>query len=481
MKKFIIGVSVLGGMLVALFGFAVNVFADVVAVDDEVVKDEVVEDRDVESEASEDETDVNLPELFIKAVNPGYTVGGVANTGEMIEIGNSSGKMISLAGATVGYTNSSGNYSVLYEFPENSWITGESILLRLASSPDSGLAAVNYTKTIAMKGELNLKLGEDVLDFVCFTGKTGCYKEFKSASPTMLVRNEGTGLFEHLLEYEPVYDEGGYFVEEAKDEERFGGVRGHCRGLEFSELLSYYEASRNEQFIEIHNSNPEQVVLDGCEVRYKNKKYVISGVVGPDEYFVYYPQGFGLTKNPTNSNLLELVDEDGVVVDFVKYPNGQKRGASYAMLGYDAAGEEIWKTTYLVTPGEPNGFQEFKTCESGKVINLATGNCVKATSVSAKICPAGQYLNILTGRCKKKESSEVKQCKEGYYLNPETGRCKKIKENNGEKFEVKPEVYEENTSFVALYVVIGVVVVGFMVLVFQFRHEIRKLWHRVFR
>ncbi len=457
MKKFILGVLVLGGIFVALAGYVVNVFA------------------------VEESADAELPELYIKAVNPGYVVDGIGNTGEMIEIGNNSGHVISLAGATVGYTNSSGNYSVLYEFPEHSWITGESILLRLASSPGGGLAAVNYTKTIAFKGELDLRLGEEVFDHVCWTSKTGCYKEFKSSNPTTLVRDMETGLFEHVSDYEPFCDEKSYYVEETKDEEGYGAVYGHCRGLEFSEILSYYETLQSEQFIEIHNNASEQILLDGCVVRYKNKKHKLSGIVEADGYFVYYPKEFSLTKNPVNSNLVELVDEDGVVIDSFKYPNGQKKGTSYAMLGYDEAGEEIWKTTYLVTPGAPNGFQEYKTCEEGKVINKVTGNCVKATKASVKICPEGQYLNILTGRCKKKEDKTTKQCKEGYYLNPETGRCRKIKENTGEKYEIKPEAFEEQSSFVALYIVIGVVVVGLGVLVFQFRHEIVKLWHKVFR
>ena len=116
-----------------------------------------------------------LPELYFKAINPGYTIEGVSNVGEMIEIGRKeSDAPISLAGATVGYTNSSGNYSILFEFPENSWITGESILLCLASSPSSELAAINYTKTIAFKAGLELKRGEEVIDRVCWTGKDGC-------------------------------------------------------------------------------------------------------------------------------------------------------------------------------------------------------------------------------------------------------------------------------------------------------------------
>ena len=103
------------------------------------------------------------------------------------------------------------------------------------------------------------------------------------------------------------------------------------------------------------------------------------------------------------------------------------------------------------------------------------------TEIKPKICKDGYYLNILTGRCKKKQTEKEKTCKDGYYLNPETGRCRKIKENNGADYGVQPETYEEKSSFVALYVVIGVVFVGLLYIVYEFRHEIWKLWRKVGR
>lgn len=422
------------------------------------------------------------PELYIKAVNPGYTIDGKNNVGEMIEIGRrNSDAPISLAGATVGYTNSSGKYSTLFEFPENSWITGETILLRLASSPRSELAAANYKKTLAMKGMLTLKIGDEIVDEVCWTSKEGCYKEFKSSNPTTLVRNLETGEFEHLLIYEPVYEVESYFVEQVKEEEGYGALPSQCRGLQFSEILSYYETSKSEQFIEFYNPKSEQILLDGCQVRYKNKNYTLKGVVRPEEYFVYYPVGFSLTKNPTNVNILELVDINGETIDKMSYPNGQRKGTSYALIGYDEKGAEIWRMTYAPTPGEPNNYQEFRTCEEGKVINKATGNCVKVANIKPKVCKEGQYLNILTGRCKKKETVETKTCKEGYYLNPETNRCRKIKENKGADYSLQPENYEESSSFVALYAVLGVIGVGLIYLIYEFRHEIARLFGRVFR
>ena len=362
-------------------------------------------------------------------------------------------------------------------------MTGETLLLRLASSPESELAAVNYTKTLAYKGGIDLMVDNEKVDSVCWTGKDECYKDFKSASPTILVRNLETGDFEHIdvMEYEPAYDAESYVVEPSKDEEGYGQVVSQCKGLQFSEILSYYESSRTEQFIEFYNTKSEQILLDGCQVRYKNKNYNLSGIVGAEGYYVYYLSGFNLTKNPTNFNTLEIIDADGTVVDLLKYPNGQRKGASYIFVGYDEVGEEIWKVTYAPTPGAANNYQEFRTCEAGKVINEVTGNCVKVTSIAEKFCKEGYFLNILTGRCNKMKTVEEKTCKEGYELNPETNRCRKIKENTGANYSLEPETYEEKSSFVALYAVLGVVGVGILFLIWEFRQEIVKLWRKVFR
>ena len=265
--------------------------------------------------------------------------------------------------------------------------------------------------------------------------------------------------------------------EKDEKEEEAVEVKSQCKGVLFSEILSYYENSKMEQFIELYNSGSEQVLLDGCKIRYKNKDYELSGIVKAEGYYVFYPMGqFSLTKNPTNYNRVELVDANDEIMDRLDYPNGQRKGTAYALIGYDDIGKEIWRTTYALTPGAPNVFQEFKSCEEGKVINEETGNCVKVANIAtAKICPEGQYLNILTGRCKKYEvKTSAKTCKEGYYLNEETGKCRKIVENKGTDYSLEPEEYEEKSSFVALYAVIGVVLVGVGYLVYEFRKEIKS-------
>ena len=478
MKKVIYLCMVCMTLLNALVGQSGNVWSESVLTRD-----------DEEAGVVEDTGDNVIPEIFIKMVNPGYTVDNVNNVGEAIEIGkNGSNEMVSLAGLTVGYTNSSGNYAVLAEFPENSFLAGESLLLRLASSPEHELAALNYTKTLAFKaGPLVLVRGDEIIDSVCWTNKDGCEKDFKSSNPTVLVRDELTGNFAHLPvdEYDLKYDEQSYYVDAIGEEGGYGGgendVKSQCKGMIFSEILSYYEETQREQFIELYNTTAEQILLDGCQIRYKNKTYGLSGIVKADTYVVRYLTDFSVTKNPTNIGRLELIDINGEVIGKLEYPNGQKKGTSWAFIGYDANGDELWRTTYAPTPGEANNYQEFRTCEVGKIINEVTGNCVKVTEVTEKVCPDGQYLNPLTGRCKKLEETKETVCKEGYYLNEETGRCKKIVENNGADYSLVTETYEEKSSFVALSAIIGVLVVGSMCVVWQFRSEIRRLFGKVFR
>ena len=445
-----------------------------------------------DEEGGDDENDEAAwepPELYIKAVNPGYKINGVNNVGEMIEIarGGSSDAPISLAGTVVSYTKKSGDPPVvLVEFPENSWMTGETTLLRLASSPEHELANMTYkvkgsSSGLTQKsGPLELIRDGEVIDEACWSGEEGCERGFKSGSGESMVRDLKTGEWE-FREYTPEYDAGSYVVEETEEEGKGVAAAPQCKGLQFSEILSYYEVAKTEQFIEFYNAGSSAVTLDGCKVRYKNKNYVLTGTVEPEGYFAYYPVGFSLTKNPTNSNKLELIDTDEAVVDTLEYPNGQRKATAYAWLGYDEGGGEIWKVTYAPTPGAPNVYQEFKTCAEGKVINKVTGNCVKVTSVKDKVCKEGQYLNILTGRCKKIPTTTEKTCKEGYYLNPETNRCRKIKENNGADYSLEPENYEEDSSFVALYAVLGVLGAGGLYLIYEFRSEIGKLFGKVFR
>jgi hypothetical protein len=225
----------------------------------------------------------------------------------------------------------------------------------------------------------------------------------------------------------------------------------------------------------------EQIQTNGCKIKYKNKLYDLGGVVKPDGYKQFVWSDLALTKNPTNKNVVELVDVNGETIDKLEIPNGQKKGTSYALIGYNKDGTRLWHTTYNVTPGEPNIYQEFRTCEEGKVINEETGNCVKVTEIKEKECKEGYFLNTETGRCNKIPIVEEKTCKEGYHLNPETNRCVKDKNNNGAEFGLKKEKSDGGSTFVALGIILGIVGIGIIYIIYEFRQEIWKLLGRVFR
>ena len=269
-----------------------------------------------------------------------------------------------------------------------------------------------------------------------------------------------------------------------------------CAGLEFSEILTYYSEEKSEQFIEFYNSSSSSIPISECRLRYKNKIYSLVAtstssaatsetvLLSPGSYFVFYPT-ISLTKNPTTSNLYEILDVNDAVVDSLELPHGQKKSTSFAMTGKAEDGSNLWQITYTPTPGQPNVYQEFQTCPAGKIINTLTGNCVNAATMETTLadCPAGKYRNPATGRCKSYETdddSELTPCAEGYERNPETNRCRKIKENNGADYPLVPITdTEENTSFVAIWALAGVLALGAGYIIFQFRRDIYYALRRI--
>lgn len=448
----------------------------------------------LDSESPSDEAYEFSSQLIIKAVNPGYTnADKLTNAGELIELQNLAGTTISLAGLTVRYTNGSGKAVELFTFPEGTTMAGELLLMRYAKSPDAEQSDLTYSSSLAMSaGPLELIYDGETVDSVCWTGKDDCAKAFKSSAPTTLVRNLSTGEFEHLLTYEPQFvpSSSGLYLPESDpepdaDPDTQEPAPPQCRGLEFSEVLTYYSDTATEQFVEFYNSTSKNITLDGCQLQYKNKTYPISGIISAGDYLAYYPSPtFSLTKNPNTNNTLSLIDTDGETVDELIYPHGQKKATSYAKF-YDANGTASWSITYNPTPGMPNNLQTFRTCPAGKVINPVTGNCVNLSTSTTTECPAGKYRNPLTGRCKNIEdsASTLKECAEGYERNPTTNRCRKITlPNDGADYALVPTTSSSGTTFAALGIVVLIVSLGSIYIALQFRHEatrtVRKIRQR---
>lgn len=461
--------------------------------------------------------------IAIRAINPGYTLPAGKNSGELIELVNLTDDELDISGLSIVYVSKpttaspSGKETVLYAFPDGSSFIGDAILLRYASSPEANVGAQDLTydaASLAMSGSLKLVLsspGEDediVLDSVCWLGGEDCLPIFsttvKSRSYTTILRDDESGEYTHVSEYTSLFnpEKPGLYVPPEQDmsssEERLeedtddassassgdqaplSQTAPVCTGLRFTEFLTYYVDDSSEQFIEIHNSSHVEIPLEKCRLSYKNKTYPLSSTplsLKPDSYFAFYPP-LTLTKDPSFINKYELLDVDDEIVDSFSLPHGQKKSTSLALMGENPDGSSLWQITYTPSPGQPNIYQEFRSCPAGKIINESTGNCVNAATVEPvlKDCGAGKYRNPLTGRCKAYESdseSEPAPCQEGYERNPETNRCRKIKENNGADYPLVPiTATNDNTSFVAIWALVGVIGLGLAYILFQFRRDI---------
>ena len=427
-------------------------------------------------------------EVLIKSFNPGFTT-----QGEFLELMKLPEDDLSLAGLTVVYITSTGHEYIVHSFVEGNVMVGESLLMRLASSDEvkeaenpNDVADITYTRNMSQsKGRINLVFEEEIIDTLAWgLPDDDSFDGFNAKNPTTLVRDveaeEVEDLFNHDLTYAPSYDAEKPGLKIVEPEEEV--IEPKCRSLEFSEILTYFENANTEQFVELFNRSDEAMELSDCTLRYKNKIYALSGQIAANGFLVIYPAkewGLTLTKNPTSSNTLELIDADGEVVDSLTYTSGQKKGVSLALNGTRADGSEIWVQTYNPTPGAENTYQQFKTCPAGKVINLDTGNCVNETSMVPTLaaCPEGKYRNPLTNRCKSyatTASAELKPCAEGYERNPATNRCRKVAENTGADYEIKTETFEEKKEFVATWAIVIVVLAGVVYVVVQFREEIFK-------
>lgn len=475
--------------------------------------------NDISEEMSDSEESEELYDfdsnLIIRAVSPGYTEetsnGKLSNVGEFIELLNLTDAPLVLAGYSIVYTGS-GTPVTVFTFPDGSLLTGKHLLLRYDNPKDPNTPQADLTYKIGSSGiiqskgllELLHESETDPIDSVCWGNiSNDCAKSFSSTTKGALVRNLETGEFgltsvPYTIDFE--VESGNLFIPDDADlePEDMDTHPAKCRGLEITELLTYYTSDQSEQFIEFFNPTSEPIEMSGCKISYKNKTYDLAGSVPSGGYYAYYPKSqFSFTKNPTNPLLLAIIDANGEVIDEISYPNGQKKSTSFAKI-FDAHGRESWQITYAITPGSENNYQKFRSCEEGKIINEATGNCVKATplkeAATTKIksttssalapCPEGKYRNPLTNRCKNIEtaSSSLKECAEGYERNPETNRCRKVvstSTNNGADYAITPTEHSDHTVFIGIGIMLIIILLGSIYIILQFRHEIARACRKI--
>lgn len=443
------------------------------------------------------------PSLYFYAMNVGYKNDNSSQNYDFFELRKSDDSELRLLGYEIVYTNSNGNEAGRISFADSESMVEESLVFGFAKSPQyensdgKYLYAFSSSGLASTAGKLGLYQSGELIDEICW-GKIMCDKNLPKFSATE-EDNYSAKLVDGEFVSEKYYPE---IAENAINEDEPEVTEPTCHDLEFTELYSYYEVSSSEQFIELKNTSDEISDISGCLLRYKNKNYALEGEVLPGAYFVYKNDNLVLTKNPTTSNLIELIDAESTLIDSVDYPHGQKAGLSYAKIG------DEWKLSYNRTPGAENIYQEFQSCPEGKVINPDTGNCVNAEEEAEMTCPEGKYLNPETGRCKNIETTTTKTCAEGYFLNPETNRCKKEEQETtlaecADGYERNPETnrcrkiqttdaseyapatsvskesYSAPKRFIAYGMVIIAIVAGLIYVIFQYRKEILKLIKKI--
>lgn len=460
------------------------------------------------AEDASDDIVIN-PELVISAINAGYTDGETKQNYDFVEIYNTTGEPVSLDEVRIEYINSTGSLAGNVAWAKGVTLNAEYLVLGYAKSPQYESARKEYLYNFgsagiaSTAGYLRLSYREKVIDEVCWGSATcaqNLYKFHTSKELNMTMRRcvvdgllEGcaNGTNFEPANYYPDINEGALMtpvVEEALPQ---------CKGLEFTEIYSYFETDYSEQFIELTNNSGEVIALDGCRLKYKNKEYRLLGELYPGEFFAYQNPDLKLTKNPSSSNEIVVVDADGSIATSVSYYYGQKRGTSFAWF------ENDWKQTYAPSPGEENVWQEFRTCVAGKIINPQTGNCINFYEDAEPLpCPVGKYRNPETNRCRSYENidnilrpcaegyyrspdtnrcrkvasvvSEIKPCADGYERNPETNRCRKIRVNNGADYGVKGGEELSGVGWVGYGAMAAVVGIGVGYVGWQFRDEIKR-------
>ena len=461
--------------------------------------------------------------LVISAVNAGFTRGEAQQNYDFIELYNITGEPLLLDGYRLVYLNSAGNVGGSLEFVAGTVLNAEYLVLGYARAPQYVGVASEYlygfggnTGLASTAGSLLLYFGEVVVDEVCW-GSAVCGQSLvRFATGEMENMTARRCVVDGLLEgcvgggefryekYYPEINERALIITTPEVEE----VVGKCFGLAFSEIYSYFELDYGEQFVELHNPTDEMIELGGCGVSYKNKVHALSGVVEPGGYFAFRDEGLKLTKNPTNSNDVLLVDVDGSTIARTTYFNGQKKATSWAYFGMNENGE-VWQQTYAVTAGAENIYQEFRSCPAGKIINPKTGNCINFfEDDELPPCPAGKFRNPETNRCKSYESldnilkpcedgyyrnpetnrckkvalaAELKPCDEGYERNPETNRCRKIRENAGADFGVVGSGTVGEGNWIGYGAFVIVVAAGLGYVGWQFRYEIKRGMMRILK
>ncbi len=282
------------------------------------------------------------------AVNAGYKDDNSSQNYDFIELAKTDASDIDITPYKIEYYNSSDKLSGTISFPELSLFQGERLILgfaispQYAESPSPFLYDFGSSGLASTAGRLRLILNDELIDEICW-GKISCdnsYSRFATSAEGNLTAirclTDECQNDERYQKYYPEISEESLEIIEAvaepglEEDELVDIGKPSCRGIVFNELFSYYIDGSSEQYIELYNAANSELSLDYCTLRYKNKNYPLHGVVAPNDFVLI--QDIVLTKNPSSSLTLELLDGDNVA-DAMNYSRGQKKGVALARFG----------------------------------------------------------------------------------------------------------------------------------------------------
>ena len=288
------------------------------------------------------------PPLYFRSINAGYKNDDSTQNYDFFRLAKSVEEDLDLSEYKVQYYNGNDNLSGEIEFAESTILRSDTVVFGFEGSPQFANASSSYlynfgsTGLAATAGRLKIVQGDEIIDEVCW-GKLSCANQFKKFATSEEENKTAIRLPDASFIYEKSYpdiDEDALLIPEPEPEfepesepvtepEMPSEQIQLCVGLTITEIYAYYEEKSDEQFVELYNSLDQEIILDSCAIRYKNKEYPLQGKLAPHQYLTF--RGITLTKNPSTELTLEIIDGGGSVVDAAKYTHGQKAGTSYAL------------------------------------------------------------------------------------------------------------------------------------------------------
>ena len=285
--------------------------------------------------AEEDALPNSAPPIFFRAINAGYKDDQSAQNYDFFELSKTVADDLDLSIFRIQYYNSSDKLAGELEFAEPTILRADTIVFGFNKSPQYADLPARYLYNFSSSGlastagRLKIIQDSEIVDEICW-GKLTCENNSQKFSTSKEENLTAVRCLESCAEtvsYEPYYPEinaEAIYIPAPEPAQNSS-----CAGLKITEIYSYYEENSAEQFIELYNDSDSELSLGACILRYKNKEYPLVGSVAAKEYALV--QDILLTKDPSTSLTLEILDSNGVVSS-AEYAHGQKKATSFALL-----------------------------------------------------------------------------------------------------------------------------------------------------